>query len=45
MNSKILSILKNIAPTFYQETKQNYDKYIIFSFYNEKDSTFFFLDI
>lgn len=41
MNDKIVKLLKNIAPTFYQETKQKLDKYIIFSCYDEKDSMFY----
>jgi len=41
MNSKILNLLKDIVPVFYQETKQRYDKYIIFSYYDEKDSMFY----
>ena len=41
MNSKILNLLKDIVPVFYQETKQKPDKYIIFSYYDEKDSMFY----
>ena len=41
MNSKILNVLKDIVPVFYQETKQKSDKYIIFSYYDEKDSMFY----
>lgn len=41
MNSKIINLLKDIVPTYYQETKQSHDKYCIFSYYDEQDSMFY----
>ena len=41
MNSKIINLLKDIVPIYYQETKQSHDKYCIFSYYDEQDSMFY----
>ena len=41
MNSKIINLLKDVVPTYYQDTKQCPDKYCIFSCYNEQDSMFY----
>ena len=41
MNNKIIKLLKDIVPIYYQETKQSLDKYCIFSYYDEKDSMFY----
>lgn len=41
MNSKIINLLKDIVPTYYQETTQCPDKYCIFSYYDEQDSMFY----
>ena len=38
INEKIKNILNDIAPVFYQSTKNKKDKYIIFSIYDEQDS-------
>lgn len=39
MNKKIMDILKKLnIPVYYMETTSKPDKYIIFSFYNEKDT-------
>ena len=41
MNNKIIKLLKDIVPIYYQETKQSLGKYCIFSYYAEKDSMFY----
>ena len=41
MNNKIIKLLKDIVPIYYQDTKQSPDKYCIFSYYDEKDSMFY----
>ena len=41
MNSKIINLLKDIVPTYYQGTTQCPDKYCIFSYYDEQDSMFY----
>ncbi|MDB2049342.1 hypothetical protein [Clostridium perfringens] len=40
LNAKIKELLNNIAPTFYQSTKSDHDKYIVFSIYDEQDTSF-----
>lgn len=41
MNSKIISLLKDTVPIYYQETTQKPDKYVVFSYYDEQDSMFY----
>lgn len=38
INNKIVSILKDISPVFYQRTSSKLDKYIIYSIYDEEDT-------
>lgn len=38
VNSKIVDILKDIAPVFYQKTSSKLDKYIVYSIYDEEDT-------
>lgn len=41
INKKIVDILKDLVPIYYQETSTKPDKYIIFSIYDEQDSMFY----
>lgn len=41
MNSKIISLIKDIVPIYYQETTQKHDKYCVFSYYDEGDGMFY----
>lgn len=41
INKKIMDILKDLVPVFYQETSSKPDKYIIFSIYDEQDTSIY----
>ena len=38
INKKIIEILRDLVPVYYQETSNKPDKYIIFSIYDEQDT-------